>query len=180
MVGNAVSAMLKTDSRTPICQALGDLDELREAVDRLEVYQRLQPEHFDRRHMNARLRTRTETPEGGRGVPHVYRSESGLHPELWRALPPRRPDQYGLCGIGCQSGREQALLQTVANAVEPVGGASAAPDPHACVERGVGGNVLRVVSRFPITNDACGGVSSPATVTRDAQTLQLFANHLVV
>jgi hypothetical protein len=85
VVGNAVSAMLKTDSRTPICQALGDLDELREAVDRLEVYQRLQPEHFDRRHMNARLRTRTETPEGGRGVPHVYRSESGLHPELWRA-----------------------------------------------------------------------------------------------
>jgi hypothetical protein len=50
--------MLKTDSRTPICETLGDPDELRQAADCLEVYQQLQPEPCDRRHMNGQTRQR--------------------------------------------------------------------------------------------------------------------------
>jgi hypothetical protein len=36
--------------------AIGDLDELREAVDRVKAYQDLQPDKFDRRELNRRLR----------------------------------------------------------------------------------------------------------------------------
>jgi hypothetical protein len=36
--------------------ALGDLDELREAVDRVEAYQAFQPDRFDRRALNRQLR----------------------------------------------------------------------------------------------------------------------------
>ena len=37
-------------------QAIGDLDELREAIDRVEAYQDLQPDRFDRRALNRQLR----------------------------------------------------------------------------------------------------------------------------
>jgi CheY-like chemotaxis protein len=37
-------------------QAIGDLDELREAVDRVEAYRAFQPERFDRRALNRQLR----------------------------------------------------------------------------------------------------------------------------
>jgi hypothetical protein len=36
-------------------QAIGDLDELREAVDRVETYQAFQPDRFDRRTLNRQL-----------------------------------------------------------------------------------------------------------------------------
>jgi Plasmid pRiA4b ORF-3-like protein len=36
--------------------ALGDLDQLREAVDRVEAYQAFQPDRFDRRALNRQLR----------------------------------------------------------------------------------------------------------------------------
>jgi hypothetical protein len=36
--------------------ATGDLDELREAVDRVKAYQDLQPDKLDRRELNRRLR----------------------------------------------------------------------------------------------------------------------------
>jgi hypothetical protein len=38
-------------------QALGDLQELREAVDRLEAYEQFRPERFDRRELNQQLRS---------------------------------------------------------------------------------------------------------------------------
>jgi Plasmid pRiA4b ORF-3-like protein len=37
-------------------QAIGDLDELREAIDRVEAYQDFQPGRFDRRALNRQLR----------------------------------------------------------------------------------------------------------------------------
>ena len=37
-------------------QATGDLDELREAIDRVEAYQDFQPDRFDRRTLNRQLR----------------------------------------------------------------------------------------------------------------------------
>jgi hypothetical protein len=37
--------------------ALGDLDQLREAVDRVEAYRAFQPDQFDRRALNRQLRT---------------------------------------------------------------------------------------------------------------------------
>jgi len=37
-------------------QAIGDLDELREAVDRVEAYRAFQPDRFDRRALNRQLR----------------------------------------------------------------------------------------------------------------------------
>jgi len=66
VVADAISTLLKTDAQTSVREALGDLDDLREAVDCLEVYQAFQPDHCDRRHINRQLQSRTwegdETP----------------------------------------------------------------------------------------------------------------------
>jgi len=43
--------------------AIGDLDELREAVDRVKAYQDFQPDKFDQRELNRRLRTLTQDRE---------------------------------------------------------------------------------------------------------------------
>ena len=43
--------------------AIGDLDELCEAVDRVKAYQDFQPDKFDRRELNRRLRTLTQDRE---------------------------------------------------------------------------------------------------------------------
>ena len=43
--------------------ALGDLDELREAVDRVEAYQAFQPDRFDRRALNRQLRALAQDRE---------------------------------------------------------------------------------------------------------------------
>src|SRR5262249_18817213 len=45
----------ETDDRT-VREVIGDGDELREAVDRLEAYNRFRPERFDRREVNRQLR----------------------------------------------------------------------------------------------------------------------------
>jgi chromosomal replication initiation ATPase DnaA len=37
-------------------QAISDLDELHEAIDRVEAYQDFQPDRFDRRTLNRQLR----------------------------------------------------------------------------------------------------------------------------
>jgi hypothetical protein len=55
VVATVISTLLEADPQTPVWAALGDLDELREAVDCLETYQAFQPEHFDRRDINRRL-----------------------------------------------------------------------------------------------------------------------------
>ena len=43
--------------------ALGDLDELREAVDRVEAYRAFQPDRFDRRALNRQLRASAQDRE---------------------------------------------------------------------------------------------------------------------
>jgi hypothetical protein len=43
--------------------AIGDLDELREAVDRVKAYQDFQPDEFNRRELNCRLRAFTQDRE---------------------------------------------------------------------------------------------------------------------
>ena len=47
-------------------QAIGDLDELREAVDRVKAYQDFQPDKFDRRELNRQLRSLAQDREARR------------------------------------------------------------------------------------------------------------------
>ena len=42
--------------------SIGDLDELREAVDRVKAYQDFQPGKFDRRELNRQLRSLAQDP----------------------------------------------------------------------------------------------------------------------
>ena len=46
----------QTSVREAVREAVGGLDALQEAVDRLEAYHQFQPEHVDRRTINAHLR----------------------------------------------------------------------------------------------------------------------------
>jgi hypothetical protein len=66
VVAEAISTLLETDPQTSVREALGDLDDLRDAVDCLEAYQAFQPDHCDRRHINRQLQSRIwdgdETP----------------------------------------------------------------------------------------------------------------------
>ena len=55
VVAAAITTLLETDPQTSVRDALGDLEEFREAVDCLEAYQQLQPDQFDRRAMNTQL-----------------------------------------------------------------------------------------------------------------------------
>jgi len=43
--------------------AIGDLDELREAVERVKAYQDFQPDRFDRRELNRKLRALAQDRE---------------------------------------------------------------------------------------------------------------------
>lgn len=62
-VGTALERLLKADDQTTIGQIIGDQETFREAVDQLDAYLQLRPEHFDRRAVNARLRA-LDQPEG--------------------------------------------------------------------------------------------------------------------
>lgn len=55
VVANAISTLLEADPQTPVRAALGDLDDLREAVHCLEEYQAFQPDHVDRGDINRQL-----------------------------------------------------------------------------------------------------------------------------
>jgi hypothetical protein len=55
VVAEAINTLLEADPQTSVREALGDLDEFREAVDRLDTYQQFQPDHFDRRAINTQL-----------------------------------------------------------------------------------------------------------------------------
>ena len=61
VLADAAQVVLDAPAHVSIRDALGDLDEIREALDRLDLYQQLQPSAFNRRHLNAQLRTRTWT-----------------------------------------------------------------------------------------------------------------------
>jgi hypothetical protein len=55
VVADAISTLLAADLQTSVREALGDLDEFREAVDCLKAYQQFRPDHFDRRALNRQL-----------------------------------------------------------------------------------------------------------------------------
>ena len=61
VLADAAQVVLDAPAHVSIREALGDLDEIREAMDRLDLYRQLQPSAFNRRHLNAQLRTRTWT-----------------------------------------------------------------------------------------------------------------------
>ena len=56
----AVQRFLDSDGNR---HAIGDLDELHEAVDCLEAYQDFQPDRFERRELNRQLRTLAQDRE---------------------------------------------------------------------------------------------------------------------
>ena len=66
-MAEAVSRLLDAREDEKIREALGDLDDLREAVDRVEAYQRFQPDRFDRRRVNRRLKQYAAGDEDGGG-----------------------------------------------------------------------------------------------------------------
>jgi hypothetical protein len=55
VVAEAISALLEADPHMSVRETLGDLDDLREAVDCLEGYQAFQPDPFDRGNINRQL-----------------------------------------------------------------------------------------------------------------------------
>jgi hypothetical protein len=61
VAAEAVRVLLETDPHTSVREAIGEalggLDILQDAVDCLEAYQQFQPDHVDRRAINAQLRT---------------------------------------------------------------------------------------------------------------------------
>jgi hypothetical protein len=57
VVTEAITTLLAADPQTSVRAVFGDLDEFRESVDCLEVYQAFQPDHFDRRTMNTQLQS---------------------------------------------------------------------------------------------------------------------------
>jgi hypothetical protein len=60
IMAEAIRQFLDSDGNL---HAKGDLDELREAVDRVKAYQDFQPDKFDRRELNRRLRALTQDRE---------------------------------------------------------------------------------------------------------------------
>jgi len=63
VLADAAQIVLKAPAHVSIREAIGDLGEMREAMARLDLYQQFQPSAFQRRHVNAQLRTRTWTGE---------------------------------------------------------------------------------------------------------------------
>jgi hypothetical protein len=65
VVAEAINTLLEADPQTSVREALGDLDEFREAVDRLDTYTQFQPDHFDRRAINTQLHSVVGSAEEG-------------------------------------------------------------------------------------------------------------------
>jgi hypothetical protein len=55
-IADMLSRVLDAKENETIRDVIGDLDELQEAMDRLETYQHFQPGRFDRREVNRRLK----------------------------------------------------------------------------------------------------------------------------
>ncbi len=64
VAAEAVRTLLDADSQSSILEALGDMDELREAVDCLRDYQQFQPDKLNRRDINAQLRVHAQRVGG--------------------------------------------------------------------------------------------------------------------
>ena len=56
LIADAVGRVLDAQGQERVRDVLGDVDALEEAIDRLETYQRFQPDYFDRRRINRRLK----------------------------------------------------------------------------------------------------------------------------
>src|SRR5438876_9084553 len=57
VVAEAINTLLAAAPQTSVREALGDLDEFREAVDCLEAYEQFRPDHFDRHEANTQLQS---------------------------------------------------------------------------------------------------------------------------
>jgi hypothetical protein len=57
VVAEAIRTLLAADPQTSVREALGDLDEFREAVDCLDAYEQFRPDHFDRHKVNTHLQS---------------------------------------------------------------------------------------------------------------------------
>jgi hypothetical protein len=57
IMAEAVQRLIDSDGDR---KAIGNLDELRESVERMKAYQEFQPERFERRQMNRQLRAMRE------------------------------------------------------------------------------------------------------------------------
>jgi hypothetical protein len=55
IVATALGRVLEAEAQTPIRRVIRDPETLWEAVDQLAAYLQFQPEHVDRRDVNARL-----------------------------------------------------------------------------------------------------------------------------
>jgi hypothetical protein len=55
VVARALDRLLAADDQTTMRQVIGDAETFRGAVDQLDAYLQFQPEHFDRRDVNAQL-----------------------------------------------------------------------------------------------------------------------------
>lgn len=64
VLADAAQVLLDAPADVSIRDAIGDLEAIREAVDRLDIYQQLQPSAFQRRAINAELRRQTWTETG--------------------------------------------------------------------------------------------------------------------
>jgi len=61
VLADAAQVLLDAPADISIREAIGDLDAIREAMDRLAMYQQLQPSAFQRRPINVQLRRQTGT-----------------------------------------------------------------------------------------------------------------------
>ena len=59
VLADVAQVVLDTPAHVLLREAIGDLDAIREAVDRLDVYQQCQPHALNRRHINVQLRMQT-------------------------------------------------------------------------------------------------------------------------
>jgi hypothetical protein len=55
VVARALDRLLAANDQTTMRQVIGDAETFRDAVDQLDAYLQFQPEHFDRRDVNAQL-----------------------------------------------------------------------------------------------------------------------------
>lgn len=55
-MAEAARVILEAGPKISVQEAVGDLEEFRDSLERLEAYQEFQPDHFSRRQVNAQLR----------------------------------------------------------------------------------------------------------------------------
>lgn len=65
-MAEVVRVILEAGPKISVQEAVGDLEEFQDSLERLEAYQEFQPDHFSRRQVNARLRAWAQG-EGGQG-----------------------------------------------------------------------------------------------------------------